>query len=171
MNKNETHEQQVMRILNQMVASGEVVTKKSPSGELLYTLAPKAKCKPAKSKEFKAKRSKAALKAWETRRKQAAAKCKPAKAETATKKSSLSERAKKAWNTRRSKNTACAATCSKAKPTKQKCIKTECTKYTQLPSLLAQIEYVKNTYKEIVDMFQAYEDEIKIALLQEQATR
>lgn len=65
MTNEETHEQQVMRVVREMVASGELVTSVDASGETLYSLPEKAK--PAD--EIFRKRSEAAHKAWNTRRK------------------------------------------------------------------------------------------------------
>lgn len=88
--KNETHEQQVMRVVKEMVASGELVTKKSKDGETLYGL-PERKAK--LRKEISGLRSEAAKKAWITIRKNKANK------EAVDKRS---EAAKKAWVTRKS---------------------------------------------------------------------
>jgi hypothetical protein len=93
----ETFNQQVMRVLKGMVRDGEVVTKKACNGETLYALAPVVKHKPMKrttAYKYCAKtRKNAAVKAWETRKKNARA-------------LRLSNAAKKAWVTRRAQNSA-----------------------------------------------------------------
>ena len=85
--KNETHKQQVMRVVREMVASGELVTKKSKDGDTLYGL-PERKAKPRK--EVSSLRSESAKRAWVTIRKNNAIK------EAANKRS---ESAKRAWVT------------------------------------------------------------------------
>ena len=89
---------QVMRILNKMVKSGEVITKISADGETLYAIAPAQKY--TKSKQA-GNRTSAALKAWETRRKTKKAPVAKGKAVKSkpSKKGSLA--ALKAWETRR----------------------------------------------------------------------
>jgi hypothetical protein len=60
----ETHEQQVMRVVREMVVSGELVKSVDENGEPLYSLPEKAK----PMDEIFRKRSAAAHKAWATRR-------------------------------------------------------------------------------------------------------
>jgi len=91
--KNETPEQQVMRVVREMVASGELVTKKSKDGETLYSL-PERKAKPRKDSASEL-RSESAKRAWVTIRKNNAIK------EAANKRS---ESAKRAWVTIRKNN-------------------------------------------------------------------
>ena len=81
---------QVTRVLNNMVANGEVVTKVK-NGTVMYALAPITK-----NKEHKSMKKTAAQKAWETRR--AELKNKPSNKV----KASRSNAAHKAWETRRS---------------------------------------------------------------------
>jgi hypothetical protein len=107
MKKNETHQEQVTRILNEMVLHGEVVTKLDEHGELLYMLAEPVT---VVKKQIKKCRSAAAKKAWVTRRrtetsnKTKTEKKAPVKAAEDQAKKRLSEIAKKAWVTRRLKS-------------------------------------------------------------------
>ena len=59
---------QVLRVLGEMIKSGEVLVKFQADGEAMYTL---SETKTVKSAELFAKRSAAAHKAWKTRRKNA----------------------------------------------------------------------------------------------------
>jgi seryl-tRNA(Sec) selenium transferase len=99
--KNETFENQVARVLNEMVASGEIEAKVR-NGETFYRKAPKTKQVvqvKLKTSKFE-KRSIAAKKAWATRRARAG---KTSSNVSITITTTGSERAKKAWITRRLK--------------------------------------------------------------------
>lgn len=116
MKTNETLKQQVKRVLKEMVAAGELTTKKNSSGETLYGLPLKNSVKMKVSKPVAKARREAALKAWVTRRRRAAAKLKVAKC---SKWEARSAAAKKAWVTRRTKayilTGSTAGSCSKTK--------------------------------------------------------
>lgn len=74
MNENyETIEEQIMRVVNEMAAAGELVTSVDENGETLYSLPENVK---KSNDELFIKRSQAAHKAWATRRKLQAAKTK-----------------------------------------------------------------------------------------------
>jgi len=99
--KNETFENQVARVLNEMVASGEIEAK-IENGQTYYRKASKPKQTmhvKLKVNKFK-KRSAAAKKAWVTRR---AKTTKAVGSVNITITTQASERAKKAWVTRRLK--------------------------------------------------------------------
>ena len=67
MNENyETIEEQIMRVVNEMAAAGELVTSVDENGETLYSLPENVK---KSNDELFIKRSQAAHKAWATRRK------------------------------------------------------------------------------------------------------
>lgn len=103
----ESFETQVIRILNKMVKSGEVLATKLTNGEIGYTLKAKSKIKPISSTS---KQSTAAHKAWATRRKNeklkavrkdAARKAVITKAKKKELNQKQSNAAHKAWATRR----------------------------------------------------------------------
>lgn len=185
MKKNETHQEQVMRVISEMVASGEMLTKLSASGELLYTLAET----PTATKQIKKCRSAAAKKAWKTRRLKM--KLKPAKtvklptvnkAKLAKKivinateeqaKKRLSEIAKKAWVTRRLK--------AKGNPTKRE---ERLERAKEMVTGKTQVKYKvrKETIRNKPDYvsfdqhleraWEAYEDSVKKALLRRSAAK
>jgi hypothetical protein len=103
--KSETFEQQVLRVLNNMVKSGEVKTK-SIKGVKHYALLEKEVTTKNKKRKVSAKWREAGLKSWVTRRANLARKFKAVKEakekpKTTDLRSTYSARAKKAWETRR----------------------------------------------------------------------
>lgn len=110
---NESFENQVMRVLNEMVKAGTILASRLASGEMGYTLQSKApvKSKPATTAARKKIRSEAARKAWVTRhkneklkavRKLAAYKAVKTKQKNRATKVNRSAAAYQAWVTRRS---------------------------------------------------------------------
>lgn len=130
MKTNETFKQQVNRVLNEMVKSGEVVTKKNSAGVTLYGLPSKktTKTKFKVSKKIAKKRRMAALKAWETRRKMAAVKLKTTKVTKCSKWEVRSAAAKKAWVTRKAKSYVLAGTTTGLYKNCSGTMSTSCTK-------------------------------------------